>query len=73
MPLAGDYKFIMFARDDLSGWVEAHAIEAANSANVSKFLLEEVICRHGCSWSIVMDDGAENLDLTQELITRYKF
>ncbi len=72
MPPTGNYKFIVFARDDLSGWVEGRAIDSANSANVSKFLLEDVICRHGCPRNIVMDGGTENLDLTQELLTRYK-
>jgi hypothetical protein len=52
--------------------VEGRAIDSANSANVLKFLLEDVICRYGCPRSIVMDGGAENLDLTQELIIRYK-
>jgi hypothetical protein len=63
--------YIVFARDDLSGWVEARAINAANSSNVAKFLYEDVICRHGCPRHIVLDGGRENLDLTKDLIDRY--
>jgi len=36
--------FIVSARDDLSGWVEARAIDRANSKNVAKFIYEDVIC-----------------------------
>ena len=71
MPDAGAYKYIVFARDDLSGWVEGRALTAANSKNMSKFIYEEVICRHGCSRRIVMDRGTENLDLTKELLEHY--
>jgi len=42
------FGFIVFARDDLSGWVEGRAIKAANSKNVAKFIYEDVICCHGC-------------------------
>ena len=38
----------LFAKDDLSGWVESRAINAVNSYNVAKFLYKDVLCRHGC-------------------------
>jgi len=72
MPNAGNYKYIVLARDDLSGWVEGRALTAANSRNVSRFIYEEVICRHGCPTRIVMDRGTENLNLTKELLERYR-
>jgi hypothetical protein len=72
MPDAGSYKYIVFARDDLSGWVEGRALTAANSKNVSKFIFEEVICRHGCPRRIVMDRGTENLNLTKDLLEHYR-
>lgn len=72
MPITSTgYGFIVFARDDLSGWVEERAIKAANSENVARFIYEDVICRHGCPVRIVMDDGAENLDLSKELLEDY--
>ena len=43
------------ARDDLSGWVEGRALANVSSKNVSKFIYEEIICRHGCPKRIVMD------------------
>ena len=67
-----EYKYAVFARDDLSGWVEGRALEFANSESVARFIYEDVICRHGCPQRIVMDGGSENLDLTAALIEHYK-
>ena len=72
MPWDDEIGFIVFARDDLSGWVEARAIDRANSKNVAKFIYEDVICRHGCPLRIVLDGGRENLDLTKDLLERYR-
>ena len=38
MPNVGAYKYIVFARDGLSGWVEGRALTAANSKNMSKLI-----------------------------------
>ena len=72
MPEWNGFKYIVFARDDLSGWVEGKALKDCNSEKVSKFLFEDVICRHGCPHRIVMDGGSENMDLTESLLQRYK-
>jgi hypothetical protein len=48
------------------------AIDTADSYNVSKFLYEDVVCRHGCPRRIVLDGGMENLDLTKALLEHYK-
>jgi transposase InsO family protein len=66
------FGFIVFARDDLSGWVEGKAIMEANAKNVAKFLYEDVICRHGCPVKVVLDRGSENLNIAKELLEAYK-
>src|SRR6266516_4537977 len=71
-PTSEGMGFIVFARDDLSGWVEGRAIDAVNSRNVARFLYEDVICRHGCPLRIVMDGGSENLSLTRDLLEHYR-
>jgi transposase InsO family protein len=68
----GGMGFIVFARDDLSGWVEGRAIKAADAKNVSKFIYEDVICRHGCPRRVVLDRGSENLNLTKGLLEHYR-
>ena len=67
------YGYIVFAWDDLSGWVEGRALARATSKNVAKFIYEEVICRHGCPKHIVMDQraleevrAAENLERSRK-------
>ena len=71
MPPKEGKKFLVAARDDLSGWIEARAIGNANSLSVAKFLWEDVICRHGCFGRLIVDGGPENKDLVEELAERY--
>ena len=68
---AEGYKFIVFMRDDLSGWVEACVLKENTAQNVAKFLYEEVICRHGCPGRIVVDGGSENKGVTEALLESY--
>lgn len=72
MPVSteGD-EFIVFTRDDLSGWVEAHPLQTANSLSVATFISEDIICQHGLPQRIVLSGGSENLDLTKILLERY--
>jgi len=73
MPETSDgYKFIVFARDDLSGWVEGRALKENTARNVAKFLYEDVICHHGCPCRIIIDGGSENKSMAQALLERYK-
>jgi len=68
MPASGGYKYIVFARDDLSGWVEGRALTSATSQTVAKFLFEEVFARHGCPRKIVVDGGSENKGFVASLL-----
>jgi hypothetical protein len=40
---AEGFKYIVLARDDLSGWVEGRAIVNNSAATVAKFLFKDVI------------------------------
>ena len=44
MPKVNGMEFLVAARDDLSGWVEARALGKNNSLNVAKFIWEDIIC-----------------------------
>jgi transposase InsO family protein len=66
------FKYIVFARDDLSGWVEGGAIWENNSATVAKFLFEDVITRHGCPERIIVDRQPEDKHISQRLLKQYK-
>ena len=71
MPPCEGYKFLVVARCDLSGWVEAKPLRALSSRAVADFLWEDVICRHGCFGKLVIDGGSENKDAVAELAERY--
>ena len=73
MPLSDEgFGFIVFARDDLSGWIEGRAIAKADSASVAKFLYEDVIYRHGYPKSVVIDNGPENQGVTEDLLKYHR-
>ena len=71
MPRVQNKKYLVVARDDLSGWVEARALEANTAKAVAKFLWEDVICRHGVFGRLVVDGGSENKELVIEFARRY--
>ena len=62
------YKFAVFARDDLSGWIEGQALKAVNTRSVAGFLFEEVMCRHRTPRRIVMDGRSQNMADTEILL-----
>jgi len=73
MPKTDDgFGFIVFARDDLSGWVEGRAIKTANAKEVAKFIYEDIVCRHGCPQRIVLNRGSKNLNLMKDLLEHYR-
>ena len=72
MPNSAGYRYIVFARDDLSGWVEGRALASVSLKNVSKFIYEEIICRHDCRKCVVMDRRTENLDSTKDLLEKHR-
>jgi hypothetical protein len=71
MPSCQGKEYLVVARDDLSGWVEARALARATSEAVAKFLWEDVVCRHGCFGRLVVDGGPENKAHVAEFVKRY--
>ncbi len=62
------YRLIVIARCDLSGWVEAKLLRTIFSRAIADFLLENVICRHGCFAKLVIHGGSENKDAVAKLV-----
>ena len=56
----GERKYLVVAREDVSGWPEARAIRKSNAQTVANFLKEDVFARHGCPPTIIVDGGSEN-------------
>ena len=71
MPMDHGKNFLVVARDDLSGWVEAEPLTSADSEKVANFLWKDVICRHGCFGKLVVDGGPENRGWVAKLAEKY--
>ena len=71
MPSCKGYRFLVVARCDLSGWVEAKPLRTLSSRAVADFLWKDVICRHGCFGKLIINGGSENKDTVAELAERY--
>ena len=71
MPQNQGKKYIIIARDDLSGWPEAKAIPSLHSKHVARFIYEDLICRHGCFRKMVSDGGKENKKKTRKILLKY--
>jgi transposase InsO family protein len=71
MPESADkYKYIVAARDDLSGTCEARALQHATSSELSKFFFEEIYCRYGAPLKVVTDNGPEIKKAFEALLKR---
>ena len=51
-------RYIVVAIDYFTKWPEARAIPEATAKEVSKFIYEDIICRHGCLEKILSDNGS---------------
>jgi hypothetical protein len=71
MPASRGKSFFGIAQDDFCGWPETKILKSAISAHVTKFIWEDVICRHGYFDKFIVDGGSENKDLIIELTQRY--
>lgn len=56
---AGLTCYLLVACDNLSGWVEAHALKNITSQNTAKFLFEDLISRFGPIGFLVTDNSPE--------------
>ena len=59
MPEVNKFKYIVAAKDDLSGTCEAKALRSATSKELAKFFWEQIYCRYGAPQHVVTDNGPE--------------
>jgi len=65
---SGIYKYLIVARDDLSGWVKAAPLVNLTASAVAKFLLEEWVYKFGSIKSVTVDNGPEFKNEFQEAV-----
>ena len=64
----GPYKYLVVARDDLSGWVEAGALSSLKASRTADFLKSEWIFRYGAIQMVTVDGGSEFKDELSEAV-----
>ncbi|MDI9312425.1 MAG: RNase H-like domain-containing protein [Limnohabitans sp.] len=60
--------YIITATDYLTKWVEGKAIKKATAFEVAKFIVYNVICRHGAPFKLISDRGTQFLSEVVENI-----
>ena len=71
MPKAQGYRYIIAARDDLSGAAEGRKLKRATACTVSQFIFEELLCHYGAIAEIITDNGPEVKGATEELLRHH--
>ncbi len=61
------------ARDDFLGWIEGYTLGTANSANMVKFIWEDIIYRYRFFRTLVLDGGLENKNNIIVFRDKYNF
>jgi hypothetical protein len=59
MPKAQGYKYIVAARDDLTGVCEAQPLKSCTAKTMSTFFWKFIYCRYGIPLQVTTDNGSE--------------
>ena len=66
-------RYIVVAIDYFTKWPEARALSETNAKQVSNFIYEDIICRHGCPKKILSDRGSHfNNQMIGELTKKFE-
>jgi RNase H-like domain found in reverse transcriptase/Integrase zinc binding domain len=71
LPKDSGKRYLVVAREDLSGWPEARPLVEATSEAIADFIWEEIVCRHGVFGKLVVDGGPENKGAAKAFTTKY--
>jgi hypothetical protein len=72
MPESNGKKFLILAREYLSGWVEGRALSNNKSSTIAQFIYEDIICRWCMTRRIMVDGGPDFQKAVVYLAERYK-
>jgi Integrase zinc binding domain len=67
-------KYIVVCTDYLTKWPEAQALPDLKAGRIAQFLIDYIVSRHGCPYSIISDQGSHfHNELIIDLVTVIKF
>ena len=55
----GQVKFLLFAIDYFTKWVETEALATITEAKIQSFVWKNIICRFGIPRTIISDNGRQ--------------
>jgi hypothetical protein len=64
--------YLIIARDDFFKWAETRVLSKAKTWRMTKFLWENVICKHDCFEKLIVNDESENKEILDEFMQRYR-
>jgi hypothetical protein len=64
--------YLIVVRDDFFEWTETRALFEAKTWRIIKFFWKDVICKHDCFEKLTINDDAENKEILEKLIKRYR-
>jgi hypothetical protein len=67
---AGQQKYLVLARKDLTNQVEGRTLQKKTRAAVCQFLPEKVICRYGCVGQVIADRGELDSNEAREFFAK---
>jgi len=71
MPPSQGYKYIVQARDSLTGWLEWRVLTRETGRTLGQFIFEELLCRWGGLEEIVTDNRTPFVAALEWIATRY--
>ena len=64
--------YLIFARKNLSKWIENKAFVKTDFESVARFIYKNIICRHECFERLIIDDDSKNKKLIETFIQKYR-
>ena len=57
LPTSAGKQYIIVATDYFTRWVETRALSHKTASITARFLIENILCKHGCPKTILSDQG----------------
>ncbi len=72
MLLNKEKHYLIVVCDDFFDWAKTRVLSKAKAWRMTKFLWENVICKHDCFDKLIVNDESENKKIFDELVQRYQ-